>query len=509
MNDDHEIVRAYDVGPHDPLPCDDALRALSGVAAVGAPTQARLVATYLDAGDLSLLRDGVTLRRRVGGADEGWHLSVASGEGRDEIHRPLGSPRSAGRAPVSLARLVTGWSRGRTLAPVAEIETVRTTRLLLDADGGVVAGLCDETVVGRPADGSAPLAWREVEVELGPTAAGSWSPAEVDALFAAAGVAPRTEQRKVATVLAHRLVAYDAPPEPTLDGPAGAVLHTRLVELVTELRRRDCDVRRRVPDGVHQLRVTCRRLRGALATYRPLLERSRTDPIRDELRWLARTLGDGRDAEVALERLRGLVDEQPPTSVLGPVRRRLNRHYAARLRAAGGHADAILGSRRYLRLLAWLDDLTTRPPFTEEAGRPARTVMPPRVRRDVERLRRLVGLAVSSPDAERDEALHEVRKAAKRLRYACETLEPTWGAEAKALRKAARSVTQLLGERQDAAVALGDLRRVAAEAAAAGEHTFSYGLLYAEQQARAAALEAAFEQLWEEAERTQLRAWTG
>jgi CHAD domain-containing protein len=40
------------------------------------------------------------------------------------------------------------------------------------------------------------------------------------------------------------------------------------------------------PDAVHQMRVATRRLRSALATYRPLLDRERTDPVRQELKWL-------------------------------------------------------------------------------------------------------------------------------------------------------------------------------------------------------------------------------
>ncbi len=61
---------------------------------------------------------------------------------------------------------------------------------------------------------------------------------------------------------------------------------------------------RRRRTGVHQARVTCRRLRAALGTFRPLLDPDVTGPVRDEIRWLGRALGDARDAEVVHERLR-------------------------------------------------------------------------------------------------------------------------------------------------------------------------------------------------------------
>ena len=503
-----EIERSYAVEADDSLP---DLGALPGVAHVGQPDQRTLVATYVDTADLALVRAGVTLRRRTGGADEGWHLKVPAGDGRDEVHARLGATT---RVPVALARMVTGWTRGRPLGPVAVIETRRTTWLLCGDDDVVLAEVADDAVVGTPADGGPATAWRELEVEL--VGADVDLLADADVLLAASGIVPRAEQRKVGTVLAHRLADVGGVSPATADGPAALVLHHRLTDLVAELLHRDCDVRRHVPDGVHQLRVTCRRLRGALATYRSLVDRTVTDPIRHELRWVARTLGDGRDAEVLHDRLRALVAEQPRTLVRGPVRRRLDRTYAARLRAADGHAQAVLTSRRYLRLLARLEALVTSPPFTEAAARQADDVLLDRVARDWRRLRRRVDLVQAldaagerGDDEARDEALHDVRKAAKRLRYACEVLEPLWGEDAKALRKGAQEITQVLGERQDGAVARLDLRRIAADAAAAGENGFTYGLLHAREEAAGVAREIEFAEVWERVRHKRLRAWLG
>jgi hypothetical protein len=45
---------------------------------------------YFDTSDLRLLRAGVTLRRRTGGPDEGWHLKLPAGaDSRDEHRLPL------------------------------------------------------------------------------------------------------------------------------------------------------------------------------------------------------------------------------------------------------------------------------------------------------------------------------------------------------------------------------------------------------------------------------------
>jgi len=45
----------------------------AGVAGTGHPTELRMEATYFDTSTFDLARRGVTLRRRTGGDDAGWH----------------------------------------------------------------------------------------------------------------------------------------------------------------------------------------------------------------------------------------------------------------------------------------------------------------------------------------------------------------------------------------------------------------------------------------------------
>ena len=79
-------------------------------------------------------------------------------------------------------------------------------------------------------------------------------------------------------------------------------------------------------------------------------------------------------------------------------------------------------------------------------------------------------LAAESPD--RDEALHRIRKGAKRLRY-------TAAATGKsAVSDAAKTIQTLLGDHQDAVISRTHVAQQAATAHAAGEDTFTYGVLY-------------------------------
>lgn len=57
----------------------------------GEAVSQRLAATYFDTADLRLAAAGLTLRRRTGGDDAGWHLKVPAGTGsRSEVRLPLG-----------------------------------------------------------------------------------------------------------------------------------------------------------------------------------------------------------------------------------------------------------------------------------------------------------------------------------------------------------------------------------------------------------------------------------
>lgn len=289
---------------------------------------------------------------------------------------------------------------------------------------------------------------------------------------------------------------------------AGTVLHRRLADQVARLRLRTQQAAAGDPEGVHQARVACRRLRSALATCRPLLDREVTDPLRDELRWLGRALGPARDTRVARERVFALVEERPEEDLPGPVRRRLERGYDDRAAAARAAVDATLGTPRFRNLLADLDRLVAEPPWTDRADLPAAEVLPGRVRREWKRVRRSMAAAEDAGQG-RDEALHQARKDAKRLRYAAETLKPVWGKDAARLARAAKRLTSHLGERQDAVLTRGDLRRMAAEAEQAGESTLGWGVLLAHEERNAADLDRDLPRIWKAASRKRLRRWLG
>ena len=151
-------------------------------------------ATYFDTADLALTRAGVSLRRREGGADEGWHLKVPAGQWSRRDPAPV-DRRSTNR-PRELVEVVLGWTRGAPLGQVATIRTRRTTYPLLDDAGAVLAEVADDQVTGSAADGVAP--WCGGSGRSSSSTAGPDLLAAADELMATVGVSPSAVQRKIA-----------------------------------------------------------------------------------------------------------------------------------------------------------------------------------------------------------------------------------------------------------------------------------------------------------------------
>jgi len=499
-----EIERKYDVADDIGLPPLDRLPDVDRVDS-GAE---ELEATYFDTAELALAEASVTLRRRTGGADAGWHLKLPSGQDRLELRLPL--RRSLKTPPKPFREAVRVHTRGRTLKPVATVRTHRTEYRLLDANGGVLATVCDDRVGAHtppPDDTGLMTAWREWEVELGDGSADLLEAA--DTYLRQAGAAPGVSRSKLARVLGDRVQPGPAPtPRPRLGDPAAGVVHARLHEQLTEMKRQDPRVRQDLPEAVHDMRVAMRRLRSALATFRPLLDRAVTEPLREELKWVGGVLGEARDSEVIHERLAAAVAREPVELLLGPVAARIDTDLGQAYREAHDRSVEAMRSDRYFALVDRLETLVADPPWTARAQEPAHEVLPRRMRNDWKRVRARVAAAEAAPTAdERDLRLHEVRKAAKRARYAAETLTPLYGGEARQFAKAAKGIQSVLGDHQDSVVTQQVLRRLGVQAHLAGENGFSFGRLHGIEQADADRTRAEFSVAWKHATRKKLRRW--
>jgi CHAD domain-containing protein len=480
-----ETERKYEAEPGAPLP---DLTELPMVAAQEEPAEQTLRAEYFDTADLRLIRGGITLRRRRGGTDAGWHLKLPAGpDSRTEIRLPLG--RAVRKVPAELAALVRAQARGGELRPVALITTTRRLRVLLDDTGASLAEVAvDEVSAEAMGEAAALSRWNEVEVEL--TGGDTRLLNAVDKRLRHGGLRPSGRQAKLERALAGQLPPETSPPELSPRSPAADVALAYAAAQVAALTALDPQVRRDQADSVHKMRVAGRRLRATLRSFDTVLLRARTRQLSAELTWLGSVLGAARDAEVLAARLQSDLDQLPAELVLGPASARLREHFAPVEAAAREAVLAALNSDRYLTLLSGLDTLLADPPLAPDARLPAAKLIPAAVRRARRRVRTRMRRAWETPAGPaRDAALHETRKAAKDARYAAEAASAAFGRDAARLATRMKEVQSVLGDHHDSVVARSTVRDLAIAAGLAGENAFSFGILYEQDADRARALE--------------------
>ena len=313
---------------------------LEGCTVSAEPVEHRMEAVYHDTEDMALGRRLVALRRRRGGADDGWHVKFQGADGRHELQVPL--LRTPDRMPASVRNLLAGLTGGQELRPVATLRTVRQVHRISDSTGAAVAELAVDVVDAVDERTGTARSWSEWEVELldgtVPEVRQEQIFAAVEAVVFAAGGKPSTSRAKIARALGEDDDAPAGPgrkqdekqPEGRSGKKAGSgtknkknkknknkagrkgkpaggpdVLRAVLGELAEQLVLWDFRVRLDVPDAVHQMRVTSRSLRSVLRAAKPFFDGAAAEELDARLRELARTLSAARDAEVTAELLAG------------------------------------------------------------------------------------------------------------------------------------------------------------------------------------------------------------
>jgi len=166
------------------------------------PKRIYLSATYFDTDELDLIRHHITLRRRVGGDDEGWHLKLpVRKDTRQERYAPL-DEGGTDSVPARLAAQVEDITAGHTLRPIAILDTERTVVTVAGPAGDALVEVADDRVTALRFDETdgEPMTWREIEVEVK-------SPDSADLLetigkvLREAGARPSASESKLARVL--------------------------------------------------------------------------------------------------------------------------------------------------------------------------------------------------------------------------------------------------------------------------------------------------------------------
>ncbi|MDZ4737118.1 MAG: CHAD domain-containing protein [Rhodospirillaceae bacterium] len=408
----------------------------------GPITTRNLRSIYFDTADRDLSKAGIALRvRRV---NRRWLQTIklpvptASAQVHEEIEAPVRGavPELGARERDILARTCDTAIDPAALAPIFET-SIRRTIWPLRFEGTDIELVYDRGLV--EADGREERI-SEIELELE-----SGAPQRLfDVALKLIEAHPLTIEPRTKAARGFSL-ADGWQPEPVKSAPlvldadmtVGAGLMA-MIENCLQLYHRNSVVLRHGddPEGIHQMRVALRRLRALIGACRDTLPADMFAYLTEALRWLQQQLGPARDWDVFIAETLAPMQRRLPDDGDLPT---LQIAAAARREDAYRHAKETIDDRRHceimLRIGGWLagDDW-----LEHDGDAPLGDFARDRLQGRYRRLRRF-GKADNLALVE----LHELRIAAKKMRYLAEFFRPIYP------RKASRAFLLALAELQD------------------------------------------------------------
>jgi CHAD domain-containing protein len=200
-------------------------------------------------------------------------------------------------------------------------------------------------------------------------------------------------------------------------------------------------------EGVHSMRVATRRLRSSLRDFMPLMRKRPLQRARKELKQIADALGAVRDHDVAIAALEALQTEAKTEQVKEGIGRLLDERGKLRDKARLDLTEVIAVSQLndlQERFQKAIDKATKRKKSGKivsfnEAGRDVVTTS----------WQDLYDLGTSLYAPFNIEEIHEMRIAAKRLRYAIELFTACWGEKIAPFGEEISKMQSFLGEVHD------------------------------------------------------------
>jgi triphosphatase len=400
--------------------CDpNDLGAVLAAAPDGDDDSRELISVYFDTPDLTLQKAGVSLRVRESKGRRILTMKRGEGLAREEYEAPLEGEAPNGEfAPL---RAILSEDDAAALKPAYNVRVTRRQRLVKYGESEIELALDQGEVSGGRR--VSPISEVELELKSGQPSA-LFDLARDLSKFAPLYLSFDTKSARGQALVAGQTVEARRKEKVKLakTATAGEAFQAGARNALGQIAANAAVLREAPsPEAVHQIRVAARRLRSALATFRPVVEDPAYRPVKDELRWLAKSFDHARNLDVfATEVLEpAILMATPPAGLPALVTAVAEAREAAR-KAAGETAASMrfrtlmIDATGWVETGAWLTGEVAREPARAFAAR----TLDRRLGKLLKRGRKLA--------ARDDEARHAVRIEAKKLRYAAEGFGGLW-----------------------------------------------------------------------------------
>lgn len=425
-----------------------------------------LVSRYFDTADLRLRALGVSARLRSNGEKTVQTIKARAGNGggglmdRHEWERVVeGEALMLTDLPIA-ARRAIGAIRDDELRVVMEVHLERQSMLIRRANplgpDVVIEAVADN---GRVVAGEREETFAECELEL--------IEGDINAFFTVASeihnACPLPMSSLTKAGRGYRLLSGEGPQAhrvPKFELTGKQTIHQALAEIypvciANIVENEEACLDGTDPEGVHQMRVSVRRLRTSLKVFDGYLDPARTAWMADDLKWLGSALGPARDWDVYITEM---LDQVSGYGVDGKAIDTLRS--AAEEKRAGAY-EAVrktLSSRRYAKMIFHLTAFVAVEGWLAMPADPADPLL--------RSLEQCAGDILSRPhrkllkqgkklETQDMEARHDVRIRLKKLRYAVDFLRGVYpGKQTSKYVKSLQSLQDQFGHLNDVAQAM-------------------------------------------------------
>jgi inorganic triphosphatase YgiF len=230
---------------------------------------------------------------------------------------------------------------------------------------------------------------------------------------------------------------------------SGEAFHRIISSALQQLYHNELPTLHGVPGGIHQARVSIRRIRAALRAFKKVLPYDKRKAFNGEFRWFQLRLAPARDWHVFISETLPRIKASRPGARVNL--KRLNKIAIVERRRATQDAKELFKSRRYSRLLLqferWLMTL-------DHKNRPLNARVSGFAKNVLRRSRRDFLVDTRPLSRMTMEELHDLRKRGKKARYATEFFAGLWSDdEIRSTIRTMEKIQDLLGEVNDASVA--------------------------------------------------------